>query len=1085
MATDRRTSIRASQLKNFTVTGYDIQNASISGSEKLIDNTVSESKLEIVNNPVDGYYLQYTAASGMEWSESGVISDHGGLSGLSDDDHTHYILVSGTRAFTGNIQANASGTLDIGSSTVPFANMYADTLIATDAIEVGVDDTRAGIVHIYGGNEYGERGALRLYEDAVADVANNYYEFKPMGDGLYIGSNVDPDSLYYYRSGNIWNFTNGSISVGLNDSRTSYLYMYASVTTGPYAYFYTPANFDSTINYYQLHIDEDDFLIGPSTNPDMFKIDGATGSVIITTNLVVDGTISGALGTSINEFSTDGTMADNSDDAVPTEQAVVEYVTSEINTLSGALTASGVLDHGNLAGLSDDDHTQYILHTHGVGTNNLVGGSGAGDSLEAGSGSNVLLGYQSGDNMTTAGNSVVIGYQAGKAIQSADGAVVIGHQAAGVGSVGATGSIVGSVAIGNLALYKVQDGAQRNVVIGETAGYELTTGGFNIFIGQRAGRGNQTGSYNVVIGREAGGRTSGTFNYSSNVMVGDYTGHDITSAANLVAVGANALQNITTGTSNTAVGTDALGGVTDGTYNTALGRLALASLVGADYNVGVGYLAGRYNTSGNYNTSVGYQAGLGASGNSNSNNVFIGASAGSAITTGSNNILIGYKSGDTLTTESDKLYIANDTGTPLIYGEFDNNLLKIDGDILPAASGTYDLGSAALPWKDIYVENGTIYVGTDTIIKDGQIGVGNASPPATSALYLRDDTNCILTIDSDGGLDAVIDFYQNGDSVAAIGYDDSSAALKLAGLGGLGQTSTIATIKNGEFTFTDTGNTLMFLDELSSGDPSFGYKLAGITKATHGVDNSDSDKWKLSVGGTFSAHTVIAIDPSSKATTFVQGTVALPNGTSINEFSTDGTMAGNSDDAVPTEQAVVEYVTGEINTLSGSMDHGGLNGLADDDHTQYLLADGTRSLSGDLDINGKNINYGPVLSASGTYSGDIMTVTVDDANAAFGNALYCAADFHYERADATASGTMPCRMLALESGAGSKKVLLRGQICNTSWNWSVGDIYVSTTTGELTQIPPSSSGEMVQIIGHALSANTMFFDPDTSTIVIS
>ena len=39
------------------------------------------------------------------------------------------------------------------------------------------------------------------------------------------------------------------------------------------------------------------------------------------------------------------------------------------------------------------------------------------------------------------------------------------------------------------------------------------------------------------------------------------------------------------------------------------------------------------------------------------------------------------------------------------------------------------------------------------------------------------------------------------------------------------------------------------------------------------------------------------------------------NGTSINEFSTDGVMAGNSDDAVPTEQAVVEYIPQIIPTL--------------------------------------------------------------------------------------------------------------------------------------------------------------------------
>lgn len=42
---------------------------------------------------------------------------------------------------------------------------------------------------------------------------------------------------------------------------------------------------------------------------------------------------------------------------------------------------------------------------------------------------------------------------------------------------------------------------------------------------------------------------------------------------------------------------------------------------------------------------------------------------------------------------------------------------------------------------------------------------------------------------------------------------------------------------------------------------------------------------------------------------YYANTLQLGSGTSINEFSTDGTMAGNSDDAVPTEKAVVTYVT--------------------------------------------------------------------------------------------------------------------------------------------------------------------------------
>jgi len=48
---------------------------------------------------------------------------------------------------------------------------------------------------------------------------------------------------------------------------------------------------------------------------------------------------------------------------------------------------------------------------------------------------------------------------------------------------------------------------------------------------------------------------------------------------------------------------------------------------------------------------------------------------------------------------------------------------------------------------------------------------------------------------------------------------------------------------------------------------------------------------------------------------FYPATLQLPDGTSINEFSTDGVMTGNSDDAVPTEQAVVEYIPQIIPTL--------------------------------------------------------------------------------------------------------------------------------------------------------------------------
>lgn len=45
-------------------------------------------------------------------------------------------------------------------------------------------------------------------------------------------------------------------------------------------------------------------------------------------------------------------------------------------------------------------------------------------------------------------------------------------------------------------------------------------------------------------------------------------------------------------------------------------------------------------------------------------------------------------------------------------------------------------------------------------------------------------------------------------------------------------------------------------------------------------------------------------------------------------------------------QGAIDY----IDASGGASDHGGLTGLGDDDHTQYLLADGTRGMSGALNI---------------------------------------------------------------------------------------------------------------------------------------
>lgn len=133
----------------------------------------------------------------------------------------------------------------------------------------------------------------------------------------------------------------------------------------------------------------------------------------------------------------------------------------------------------------------------------------------------------------------------------------------------------------------------------------------------------------------------------------------------------------------------------------------------------------------------------------------------------------------------------------------------------------------------------------------------------------------------------------------------------------------------------------------------------------------------------------------------------------------------------------------------------------------------------DLVFQGSETNE-PVFISGVTNYGEIVTdITVA------GTALFMNSAGRYEIADAGSVSTMPCVALALETGTGSKKVLLQGYIHNDSWNWIPGAlIYISPTAGTLTQTIPSETGQQVQIVGYASKTNTVYFNPNLMLIEI-
>ena len=81
-------------------------------------------------------------------------------------------------------------------------------------------------------------------------------------------------------------------------------------------------------------------------------------------------------------------------------------------------------------------------------------------------------------------------------------------------------------------------------------------------------------------------------------------------------------------------------------------------------------------------------------------------------------------------------------------------------------------------------------------------------------------------------------------------------------------------------------------------------------------------------------------------------------GTSINEFSTDGTMAGDSDDAVPTEKAVKTYADTELSGAEKFTDRG--------DPASYDFAVGDLTTDGTWKTAGSGLDLSGIVDAGAT-----------------------------------------------------------------------------------------------------------------------
>ena len=180
----------------------------------------------------------------------------------------------------------------------------------------------------------------------------------------------------------------------------------------------------------------------------------------------------------------------------------------------------------------------------------------------------------------------------------------------------------------------------------------------NLYVGELAGQSDSLGGANVFLGHEAGGNSRSS---NDNVFIGKQAGLNSTSGDNNVFIGSQAGINNSIGDNNTIIGREA--GRDNNGYN----------------NLMIGRFSGYKNVFGSDNIFLGNSTGF--DNETGSENIYIGSSAGENNVSGQKNVFLGFEAGKN-ETGSNRLYIENsDSPNPLIYGDFANDTVRINGTL--------------------------------------------------------------------------------------------------------------------------------------------------------------------------------------------------------------------------------------------------------------------------------------------------------------------------------------------------------------------------------------------------------------------
>ena len=354
------------------------------------------------------------------------------------------------------------------------------------------------------------------------------------------------------------------------------------------------------------------------------------------------------------------------------------------NTTGCNNTASGFYAlYYNTTGCSNNASGYQALYCNTTGCNNTASGYQALKYNTTGS-NNTASGYQALISNTTGSNNTASGYQALRANTTGCHNTASGYGALYNNTEGCNNNASGyqalctnttgcnNIASGCYALFNNSCG-NNNIANGAYSLYGNTKGNHNIANGECALYTNTLGDNNFASGFEV---LNNNISGNRNVGIGECALRTNAIGNDNIAFGACALTFNVCGNNNIANGNGALYNNITGSGNIASGLQALNTNLTGSCNIAIGECALLWNDFGNNNIANGFESLMN---NTNGNdNITIGYKAGHENITGSTNIFLGTCAGYN-ETNSNRLYIASGATRPLIYGEFDNRKLIVDG----------------------------------------------------------------------------------------------------------------------------------------------------------------------------------------------------------------------------------------------------------------------------------------------------------------------------------------------------------------------------------------------------------------------